>query len=230
MIKHLKFAAVLLIALGGPIQPQAPGGQRVMETRKEIRLSEPRRKGGVSIEEALAQRRSVRSYGQRPLTLQEVSQLLWSAQGVTAQWGGRTAPSAGALYPLEVYLAASSVTNLAQGLYHYDPQKHTVRLVRPWGSEARAALSEAALSQSCVSEAPAVLIIAAVEARTARKYGQRAARYVNMEVGCACQNVYLQCEAMELGTAAVGAFDDKAVGRLLGEEPSPLLLMPIGPK
>jgi SagB-type dehydrogenase family enzyme len=201
-----------------------------METKKEIRLTEPRCKGGVSLEEAIAQRRSVRSYARRSLTLQEVSQLLWSVQGVTAPWGGRTAPSAGGLYPLETYVTISRVADLPQGLYHYDPKRQILRLVRPWEDADREALSEAALGQSCVRDAHAVLIIAAVEARTARKYGQRATRYVHMEVGCACENVHLQCESLGLGTVAVGAFDDRAVGHLLREAPSPLLLMPVGPK
>lgn len=193
-----------------------------------VALPKPRLTGKLSVEQALAQRRSVRKYGARALTMQEVSQLLWAAQGITASWGGRTAPSAGALYPLELYLAAGNVKGLARGLYHYAPAESALRLVR--GGDARQALFKACLRQGCVRDAPVVLIIACVESRTARKYGGRATRYVDIEVGAVCQSVHLQCESLGLGTVAVGAFHDRAVSRVMGEKPAPRLLMPIGPR
>jgi len=191
-------------------------------------LPKPRLAGDLPLEKALLQRRSVRTYAERALTLAEVSQLLWAAQGVTAPWGGRTAPSAGALYPLEVYLAVGEVDGLRPGLYHYSPNEHALRTVKE--KDVRRPLSKAAVGQRWVADAPAVIVIAAVAKRTASKYGARAERYVNMEVGCVCQNVHLQCESLGLGTVAVGAFEDRDVRRILGEEPAPLLLMPVGAK
>jgi len=193
-----------------------------------LALPKPALHGSVSVEQAMAGRRSVRSYGARPLTLQEIGQVLWAAQGITAAWDGRTAPSAGALYPLEVYLAAGRVEGVSPGVYRYEPKGHRLRRVR--GGDLREALGRAALGQRCVTEAPAVVVIGAVYERTARKYGPRARRYVHLEAGCACQNVYLECESLGLGTVAVGAFDDTQVKALLGAEAEPLLLMPLGPK
>ena len=193
-----------------------------------IKLSSPRRSHGMSVEEALGQRRSVRKYAARAVTLEEVSQLLWAAQGITASWGGRTTPSAGALYPLEVYLAAGKVNGLGPGLYHYAPKAHALRRVRD--EDVRSKLCKAALNQHCVRDAPLVTVVAAVRQRTARKYGDRAERYVDIEVGSACQNIYLQCESLDLGTVAVGAFKDSDVRLILGEAPVPLLLMPVGAK
>ena len=176
----------------------------------------------------MAKRRSVRSYDKRPLKQKEIAHLLWAAQGVTASWGGRTAPSAGALYPLEVYIAVNGVEGLPAGVYSYEPKGHRLRQIR--SGDVRDALSQAALGQRCVRDAPAIIVISAVYERTTRKYGPRGRRYVYMEVGYASQNVYLQCEALGLGTVAVGAFDDDKVKRILGEDPEPLLLMPVGPK
>ena len=198
------------------------------EEARRVKLPPPQTSAGMPLEKALAQRRSVREYGSRALTLQEVSQLLWSAQGVTASWGGRTAPSAGALYPLELYIAAGNVTDLTPGLYHYATKEHALRKVR--SEDVRGPLAKAALGQRCVRDAAAVIVIAAEYERTARKYGSRATRYVHIEVGCVCQNIHLACESLNLGTVAVGAFDDGKVGRVLGEAPAPLLLMPVGPK
>ncbi len=193
-----------------------------------ISLPQPDLTGPVSVEEAMAKRRSVRSYDKRPLKQKEIAHLLWAAQGVTASWGGRTAPSAGALYPLEVYIAVNGVEGLPAGVYSYEPKGHRLRQIR--SGDVRDALSQAALGQRCVRDAPAIIVISAVYERTTRKYGPRGRRYVYMEVGYASQNVYLQCEALGLGTVAVGAFDDDKVKRILGEDPEPLLLMPVGPK
>lgn len=198
------------------------------ERGEMIDLPKPDHRGATSIEETIARRRSVRTYSTRALTLKEVSQLLWAAQGITGARGKRAVPSAGALYPLEVYVAVGKVDGLPAGLYHYRPGEHKLRLVRK--GDVRVALARAAWRQACVREAPAVLLVAAVYSRTARKYGGRAKRYVHMEVGCVCQNVYLQCEALKLGTVAVGAFSDRAVERILGEAAKPLLLMPVGAK
>lgn len=197
-------------------------------TGPEPPLPPPRLQGGMSVEQALQQRRSVRRFAATALPLQQVAQLLWAAQGITHASGLRTAPSAGALQPLEVYLLAMRVQGLAPGLYHYAPASHALKLLQ--GGEADAALAAAVPGQGWLREAPAVLLLAADVARTAQKYGARAPRYVHIEAGSAAQNVYLQATAIGLGTVLVGAFDDKALQGGLGlpAAQAPLVLMPVG--
>ncbi|MDR7475870.1 MAG: SagB/ThcOx family dehydrogenase, partial [Armatimonadota bacterium] len=155
-------------------------------------------------------RRSIREFKPGPLTLPEVAQLLWAAQGTTdPQEGFRTAPSAGATYPLEVYLAVGRVQKLAEGVYRYSPAAHALARLRE--GDVRQALADAALGQRCVGEGAAVLVLAAVYERTAQRYGDRGIRYVHMEVGHAAQNVYLQGVTLGLGTVVVGAFHDQQV-------------------
>lgn len=194
----------------------------------EVALPEPRLVGEVSVERALALRRSVREFAREPLSLSAVSQLLWAAQGITDPSGLRTAPSAGALYPLEVYLVVGAVSGARPGVYRYDPRRH--RLVLVAEGDARKGVAEAALGQSWVAEAPAIVVLAAVYQRTARKYGERAARYVHMEAGHAAQNVYLQAGALGLGTTMVGAMRDEELARVLGlpNQAKPLGLLPVG--
>ncbi len=225
-------AAFLLLLLAATAHGRgghsAPGRARHAETRA---LPEPSREGGergLAVEDALARRRSVREFAGDALPVAALSQLLWAAQGITGSRGRRTAPSAGALYPLELYVVAGSVAGLPAGVYRYEPRGH--ELVAHSRGDLRQALAGSALKQDWVARAPAVLVIGAVHARSARKYGKRAPRYVHMEVGHAAQNVYLQAVALGLGTVAVGAFRD---GRLHGElglpeEVAPLLLMPVG--
>ncbi len=189
---------------------------------EEMALPEPRLQGELSLEETLARRRSVRSFTEEELTLEEISQLLWAAQGLTAAWGGRTAPSAGALYPLEVYVATAS------GLYHYVPQGHKVIVVSQ--ADLRLKLWEVSLKQDAIREAAAVFVIAAVYERTAKKYGGRAERYVKLEAGHACQNILLQAVALHLGAVPIGAFYDDQVQAVLSLPPDhePLYLIPVG--
>ena len=193
-----------------------------------IKLPEPRYRSDVSVEEALLKRRSIRDYTGEPLTLQEVSQLLWAAQGITDPRGFRTAPSAGALYPLEVYVVVGDVENLAKGVYRYNPHEH--ELVKVLDGDKRAGLAKAAVGQSWVEEAAIDIVITGVYERTTQKYGERGVRYVHIEVGHAAQNVCLQATAMGLGSVTVGAFHDDQVGEILnllgGEQP--LYIIPIG--
>lgn len=163
-----------------------------------------------------------------PLSLQHLSQLLWAAQGITGPDGGRAAPSAGALYPLELYVVAGDVDSLTPGVYRYAPERH--ELIKHAGDDRREALAAAALGQSWVQRAPAVLVLAGVYERSAAKYGSRARRYTHMEAGHAAQNVYLQATAVKLATVIVGAFDDEAVRETLGlpADHAPLGLMPVG--
>lgn len=166
-------------------------------------------------------RRSKRSFVGRALSQEQISQLLWAAQGTTHR-GFRTAPSAGALYPLEIYLAAS------EGVHHYLPQSH--ELERTLEGDVLAQLSRAALDQECIREAPVSIVIAAVCQRTEKRYGERAARYVCIEVGHVAQNVHLQAVAMGLGSVPIGAFDDRQVQRVLSlsDDQMPLYVIPVG--
>lgn len=199
-----------------------------MDSEQSILLPKPSADGDVSLESTIQQRRSLRQFSKQPLSLADAAQLMWAAQGVTARDGSRAAASAGALYPLELYFIAGNVDSLPAGLYHYRPKGHRLRHVAD--GDLRKPLAAAALDQSCVRRAPAVLVIAAVYERIAKKYGQRARRYTDIEVGHAAQNVYLQAAARDLGTVIVGAFEDAEVQQVLGLPPdhAPLALMPVG--
>jgi SagB-type dehydrogenase family enzyme len=186
-------------------------------------LPAPERKGRTSLEEAVAARRSVREFTRQPLTDRELSQLLWAAQGITSHDGLRTAPSAGALYPLEVWVATAS------GFYHYEPHKH--RLTQHLERDLRPNIYRSALMQEAILLAPAVFVIAAIYQRTAQKYGeQRTPRYVHMEVGHAAQNLLLEAVALGLGGVPIGAFNDRELERVLSlpAEQKPLYLIPVG--
>ncbi|MDJ0926057.1 MAG: SagB/ThcOx family dehydrogenase [Gammaproteobacteria bacterium] len=192
-----------------------------------IELPEPRYQGELSVEQALQTRRSVRSYDPRALTLDEISQLLWAAQGL--KYGEfRTAPSAGALYPLEVHLVAGNIEGMAPGVYRYDPASHRLREVLM--GDVRDALASSAYGQDWVADAPAALIFSAVYERSTGKYGKRGIRYAHMEAGHAGQNVYLQARALGLGTVVVGAFTDSRVKKVLrmAADEQPLSIMPVG--
>jgi SagB-type dehydrogenase family enzyme len=216
-------ATTLAPALPG----RAAGISKVFETRAALRLPEPRLDGPLSVEAALLARRSVRDFRASRLVLDEVAQLLWATQGITAA-GLRTAPSAGALYPLEVALLAGDVSGLTPGLYRYWPRSHALQPV--YEGDLRARLAAAALGQSWIAEAACLVVLAAVYARSTRKYGPRGERYVHIEVGHVAQNVYLQARALALGTTMVGAFRDAEVRRLLdfAAEEAPLAILPIG--
>lgn len=196
--------------------------------QKTIPLPDPTVRGMISLETTLEKRRSVRHYRDRPLALREVSQLLWSAQGVTHPEGLRTAPSAGALNPLEIDLVAGRVDRLEPGIYRYRPPRHD--LVTVVQEDRRTALWSAALRQDCVRDAPAVIVISAVYERTTWKYGTRGKRYVHMEVGHTAQNILLQAVALDLGAVVVGAFHDDRIRDIMNlrSDEYPLSLIPVG--
>jgi SagB-type dehydrogenase family enzyme len=193
-----------------------------------IPLPPPLYESKTSVEKAMRERRSVRQFKNVPITLSDLSQLLWAAQGSSGIEGRRTAPSAGALYPLEVFVVAGNVTGLSVGIYSYDPQKH--QLVWIAEGDAREKLSSAALRQPSIGKAAAVLVISGVYERTTSKYGERGIRYVHMEAGHAAQNVYLQAVSLSLGTVVIGAFNDEQVRTVLHlpGQAQPLYLMPVG--
>lgn len=198
------------------------------EPEDMVKLPEPIHSSKISIEKALLERRSIRDYKNLPLTLSEVSQLLWAAQGITDTRGFRTAPSAGALYPLEVYVVAGNVSGLPAGVYKYKPHGH--ELIRIAKGDKREELSAAALGQPWVKGGAAVMVFSAIYERTTQKYGERGIRYVHIEAGHAAQNVYLQAVSLHLGTVVIGAFDDKVVKSIMNMTPKeePLVIMPVG--
>ncbi|NJD26887.1 MAG: SagB/ThcOx family dehydrogenase [Chloroflexi bacterium] len=198
-------------------RPPAPGSAAGADA-----LPSPMLHGQVSLEEALAARRSVREFAPAALTDAEIGQLLWAAQGVTSADGRRTAPSAGGTYPLELLAVTAS------GVHRYLPKTHSLRVVR--SGDVRAELAEVALEQRFVADAPLVVVVAAVPSRTAARYGARAERYVALEAGHATQNLLLQAVALGLVAVPVGAFDDAAVAWVTGLDAGEqaLYLVPIG--
>jgi SagB-type dehydrogenase family enzyme len=188
-----------------------------------VDLPAPRINGGMVLEEAIAARRSHREFTEDALSLQELSQLLWAAQGVTEEEGaGRAAPSAGGTYPLELYVASGD------GISHYVPAGHRLQMLQV--GDARRLLADAAVGQQHVADAAVVIVVAAVFARTEARYGDRAERYVHLEAGHSAQNILLQAVSLGLAAVPVGAFDDGRVRAVLGlpTDHLPLYLIPVG--
>jgi len=208
-----------------------------------IKLPSPQLKGEVSLEETILRRRSVRRYRAEPLSLSQLSQILWSAQGITGTSGFRAAPSAGATYPLEIFVfigqqsiissevpigSGQALKELQAGIYHYEADAHLLSLHK--AADLRPDLARAALDQEFIIEAPVVIVICALYDRTSRVYGRRGERYVNIEVGHVGENIHLQALALGLATVEVGAFHDEEVRKVLGvdEQIKPLYIMPVG--
>lgn len=207
--------------------------------KTEIRLPPPQLKGKVSLEETILRRRSVRRYRREPLDLPQLSQILWSAQGITGTRGFRAAPSAGATYPLEIFVvvgkqgviaseAKPAPEELQAGIYHYEAASHSLSLHKP--ADLRPDLARATLDQEFIIDAPVDIVICALYHRTSYRYGRRGERYVHMEVGHAGENIHLQAVALGLATVEVGAFHDEEVRKILGveEQIKPLYIMPVG--
>lgn len=203
----------------------------------EYTLPAPLLSGKVSVEEALSKRRSHRSFTNEAISAEDISQILWSAYGIThplsgypqTQGGLRTAPSAGALYPLKIYVLIGRVKGIEPGVYRYSSKEH--KLARVIDRDVRDQLADAALRQEMISTAPVVIFYSADFSLNTRKYGERGReRYVCMDLGHSAQNVYLQAEALHLGTCAIGAFNDAEVRAVmqLPENEEPLYIMPIG--
>lgn len=194
----------------------------------EIALPPADRQGGPALAAVLAKRRSIREFSGGSLATAELSQLLWAGQGITNAAGYRTAPSAGALYPLELYVAVAEVESLGAGIYRYAPETHRLQPVAP--GDRRRQVSQAALSQGWIADSAMVIAIAAIPSRTTRKYGDRGVRYVHMEAGHVAQNVCLQAACLDLAVTPVGAFRDDDVRRVLAmpDEAEPIYLLPVG--
>jgi SagB-type dehydrogenase family enzyme len=188
--------------------PGAPG---------TVALPRPAAAGGPPLWETIQGRRSVRSYGREPITMEQLSQLLWAAQGTTLSAPGyRSAPSAGALYPVETYLVANRVRGLDTGLYHYDAPDETLQLIREGDLGAQAAA--AALDQPMVGQAAVTFVWTAIVERGKWKYAERAYRYIYIDAGHIGQNLYLAAEALGLRCCAIGAFYDEEVNELVGAD------------
>jgi SagB-type dehydrogenase family enzyme len=193
-----------------------------------MKLPEPNFKGRLSVEEALLNRRSIREYSETCLTISEISQLLWSAYGITSPEGYRTAPSAMALYPLEIDLAAGGVEGLPAGVYRYSPQYH--ELQKTSEGDLRESICGTTFDQPFVAKAAAVLVFSAVYERTCEKFGEAGRKFVHMDLGHSAENVHLQAVALEIGTVVVGAFRPDEVKKVLSlaADEQPLYLMPLG--
>ncbi|MBU4377454.1 MAG: SagB/ThcOx family dehydrogenase [Candidatus Omnitrophica bacterium] len=196
-----------------------------MAKAKEIQLPQPITKGIISLEEAIAKRRSQRSFSKKELTLYQISQLLWAAQGITERRGGhslRNAPSAGALYPMEIYALTKD------GVYHYLPERHALEVLSE--GDLRGDLCNASLGQSSVSDAPLDIVICAVYDKVTFKYGERGKRYADIETGHIAQNIHLQAVALGLVSVPIGAFSDEEVKSILNlpADHVPLYIIPVG--
>ncbi|NJD98623.1 SagB/ThcOx family dehydrogenase [Thermococcus sp. LS1] len=226
--RHVSYMVILLVIVSSLLILVKPylgrgGGETI--SGEVVLLPEPRLTGEMSLEEAIAMRKSIRSYRNEPLTLEQLSQLLWAAQGIT-HGNKRSAPSAGATYPFEVYIVVGNVEGLEPGIYHYDPFEHSLTLVKE--GDYRRALQKAALDQKWVGNAPVDIVLVAFYERTTSYYGDRGIMYVHMEAGHIGQNIYLQATALGLGTVAVGAFYEDQVAEILGTEGVPLYIFPVG--
>jgi SagB-type dehydrogenase family enzyme len=221
MSRFLSFVLFLLIILGG-----RPG-----DSKDIIRLPAPLSKGKVSVEEAIKRRRTIRSFSSRTIKLMDLSQILWAAQGITGEGGlKRAAPSAGALYPLDLYILVGEkgVEGLKSGLYHYLPSPNS--LERRKDKDLKRKLAQGALGQMWIAEAPVVIVITAEYSRVTGKYGPRGVRYAHMEAGHVGENIFLQAVALNLAAGIVGAFENGRIIELMGipAEHDPLLIMPVG--
>jgi len=196
----------------------------------------PQTDGHISVEKALTHRRSHRNFQNKALSADQLSQILWAAYGITSprpdqphlRGGLRTAPSAGARYPLEIYAIIGNVEGIEPGVYRYIVEGHTI--LRTIDKDVRNELCEAALGQRMVKEAPASVFYSAIFARMTERYGERGRGYVYMDLGHSAQNIYLQADALGLGACAIGAFIDSRVSHVLQlpAHEEPLYIMPIG--
>jgi SagB-type dehydrogenase family enzyme len=230
-----KFGAVLGMGIAG-LLPRGSGRLKAAESQREMeavpmKLSETRLDGTFSVERAIKERRTVRSFQAKPMAESQLSQVLWSAQGITEDGGfRRAAPSGGALYPTDIYLVVGNgmVPSLKGGVYHYLPDTHAV--VQRAQGDRRKEVASACLGQMWMGNAPVHLVITAEYGRITSKYGDRGIRYALMEVGHIAQNVCLQGNALGLSVGIVGAFDDSALARAIAAEKrhEPLIVLPIG--
>ena len=193
-----------------------------------IKLPEPKYDATMSVEKAIYKRRSLREFKHLPLSIEQTADLLWAGQGTTALGGYRTAPSAGALYPLETYLIAGDVAGLETGVYRYLSREHAIQCLS--NKDIRADISQASLTQTWMQDAPAMIALTACPERTTSQFGKKALPFVYMEAGHAAQNIYLEAVSLNLITIGVASLDEEKVRKLMGlkTEEHPLYILPVG--
>jgi len=212
-------------------KPKQPPQYKVYPDANKIELPKPEYKG-MTVEEAIKKRRSIRNYSTKPISKAQLSQLLFAAQGVTGKMHGkalRTAPSAGALYPFEIYIIVNNIEDLPRGLYHYSVLDHSLEPVK--SGDFRRQITDAGLNQEMLGNAGVTFVLSAIFDRVRYKYGERGYRYVYMEAGHISQNIYLQAVSLGLGSVCVGAFSDEKVNKLIdvdGVKEAVIYLHPVG--
>jgi len=193
-----------------------------------VKLPEPETKGGPSIWDCLRERRSIRDYKNQPVSLKELSQILWGSYGVTArEWGYylKTAPSAGALYPIEIYVASFNVEGLKKGIYHFNPKDMTLKGI--FEGDFSKEITHACLGQDFILDSAFSLILTAIPSRTTSKYRERGVRYILMDLGCIIQNIYLSLTALGMGGCIIGAFSDSAMNKIMNLNPEKELVLAV---
>lgn len=197
-------------------KPKRPSQYKNYPEAKKVPLPQPEYRG-MTLEEAVSKRRSIRNYSDEPLDLKELSQLLYAAQGVSGKIYGtplRTSPSAGALYPFEIYVIVNNVKDLDKGIYHFSVLDHGLELLK--AGDFRSEIVAACLQQDILGKANVTFVLSAIPDRIRHKYGERGYRYIYMEAGHISQNIYLQSTSLGLGSVSVGAFFDADVNELVG--------------
>jgi len=212
-------------------KPKRPPQYKTYHGSEKVKLPKPEYRGMI-LEETIEQRRSVRNYSKKPITTLQLSQLLFAAQGITGKIYGqplRAAPSAGALYPFEIYVVVNNVRDLQRGIYHYSVLDHALELVR--AGDFRRKITDAGLEQEMLGDAAVTFVLSAIFDRLRCKYGERGFRYAYMEAGHISQNIYLQSVSLGLGSVCVGAFLDEKVNQLIevdGRKEAAIYLHPVG--
>lgn len=228
---HKETSFTLRGAMGDRAKPKQPPKYKTYPDSDKIELPKPEH-AGITVEQAIKQRRSVRNYSKKSVTKEQLSQLLFAAQGITARVYDRpfrAAPSAGALYPFEIYVIANNVQGLPQGIYHYSVLDHNLELVK--SGDFRRQITDAGLGQQMLGDAGVTFVLSAIFDRVCYKYGQRGYRYVYIEAGHISQNIYLQAASLGLGSVCVGAFSDEKVNKLIdvdGVKEAVIYLHPVG--
>ncbi len=193
-----------------------------------VKLPEPEVKGGLPIWECLRRRRSIRDYKNQPVSLRELSQILWGSYGVTAkEWGYylKTAPSAGALYPIEIYVASFKVDGLKEGIYHFNPREMILKGI--FEGDFSKEITYACLGQDFILDSAFALILTAIPSRTMGKYRERGIRYILIDLGCIIQNIYLSLTALGMGGCIIGAFSDSAMNKIMNLNPEKELVLAV---
>lgn len=203
--------------------------EKIINNKEVILLPPPKLQGNISVEEAINNRRCIRKFKNKELRKEQLSQILWSAYGITDKDKYlKAAPSAGALYPCNIFVVAGRVENIKPGIYEYLSKEHT--LEKTLDGDKRTYLAAVALGQNFIVEAPLSIVITAEYDRIKTRYGDRGIRYTHIEVGHIGENIFLQAISMGLATVAVGAFYDVKVQEVLNLPKTylPLYIMPIG--